>query len=131
MKFVINAMVVLIFFKKQIWYKFQIMLKNSEILKIATFSYTPAGLIILNFSNIAHFTTIIQDSRMRFVINPMDILIFFNKQIWYKFQIMLKKQQNSGNCNFVIRISSRSSGYDFSEFHYIATFISAIQDVCN
>ena len=44
--------------------------------------------------------SVIQDSRVKFAINPMNVPIFFKKQIWYKFQIMLKKQRNSENCNF-------------------------------
>ena len=62
------------------------------------------------------FISVIQDSRMKFVINPMDVLIFFNKQIWYKSQIMLKKQRNSGNCNFSYAYPAVPVGLIFLNF---------------
>ena len=120
MKFVINPMDVLIFFKKQIWYKSQIMLKKQRNSGNCNFfiriSSRSSGFDFSEKRYNETFVSVIHDARAKFMIKPMDVLIFFKKQIWYKSQIMLKKQRNSGNCNFSYAYPAVPVGLIFLNF---------------
>ena len=72
-----------IFFRKQIRYKFQKMLKNQRNSGNCNFfrciSSRSGWFDYSEFHQYSSFTTFTQDSRMKFVINPMDVLIFVQK----------------------------------------------------
>ena len=47
---------------------------------------------------------------------------------WFPERCNAQKQRNSKNCNFFIRIFSRSSWLDHSEFDQYSLFTTVIQD---